>query len=434
MFGQKNKMIKLLQVEIQAVRHQVDVLMLPVTASNKRIRKNNYMTYASQVEAIKEKYNANADYGNAMTGTIIDTRTAFICGQGINIVSDDEATGEWVKKFLDDNDLNGTKLISMVQESEMEGKQLIVLKPTKEQVEVKLFSWTTNKYTVNTAKDDYEKIKSVTYKTDDGDTHKVEIDRAVYVKVGGSDNCINDTPPRIASVLTQIDNYERALYDLREGNHLFGYPTPCFLTTSDQQSTTIQKAIDKNAWKVGQTYVGTAKMYYPAPPDVYSGLDKEMSLNIKLISSRTGLPVHWLGWTDLMSNRATATELRDFVVAGTMKERLIWTEKITEMIQKAMTLAKDSSIDGAVYDPDGFTVTLPYITLEQVKALSETWLPLKENNVISMGTYRNMIPGIEPDEEARKIQEEKDSSKVDIEKSLLIDKSKVIDKQGEDDE
>ncbi|GAG78234.1 unnamed protein product, partial [marine sediment metagenome] len=47
-------------------------------------------------------------------------------------------------------------------------------------------------------------------------------DKFVYVKLGGSPDRLNLVPPLIANVLTDIENFSRAKYDMRKNNHLFG--------------------------------------------------------------------------------------------------------------------------------------------------------------------------------------------------------------------
>jgi len=52
-----------------------------------------------------------------------------------------------------------------------------------------------------------------------------------------------------------------------------------------------------------------------------------------------------------------------------------------------MTIATENGYAGAVYDPDGFEVTLPLISLSTIQSLISVWLPLQQNDVISMATY-----------------------------------------------
>ena len=388
---------KKLQAIQEGERQLRSILTAPSIQVQKSVRKNQYITYQEQIIAIDDKYNCIADYGSGIVPTIIDTRTDLIAGEGVNINTQNEQVKEWIKNFCNVNKIE-TKILDMVQISEMEGRCLIVLYIEGDQVKIKLYRHLISQYQPDCKNGELVNI-SMTDK--DGNAKKINKDVCVYIKTGGVIDR-PETPPRIASILTQIDNYERALYDMRESNHLFGFPTPAFETSDPAEAATIRNWIQQTKWKIGNSFIGGAKMYYPQPPNSYESLTKEMSLNLKIISSRTGIPVHWLGWTDLMSNRATAEELQEFISTGTKKERLIWRCGVKELIVKAMALAYDYGLPGALYMPDDFTVDMPDISLSKIEALNNTWLPLQQAGVISMDTMRNMIPGINPLEESSK--------------------------------
>ena len=207
--------------------------------------------------------------------------------------------------------------------------------------------------------------------------------------------CLSEDPnPCIAAVLTECEYADRTLYDLRFNNHLYGVVTPNIKTADTQMADKVRNDIDKTKWKPGRSIVGP-EISFPAPPNAGDNVAKELSLYLKKISSRTGIPVHWLGWTDLMSNRATATELRDFISMSIRDDKIRHREFIRDIILKAMVIAVDSGVDGAVIDED-FTVDIPDVSAETVKALSETWMPLYEDKIISKFDIQNKIPGINP--------------------------------------
>ena len=114
---------------------------------------------------------------------------------------------------------------------------------------------------------------------------------------------------------------------------------------------------------------------------------------------------------------------------ATKKERLIWIEKLKEIIRKAMILAVDSGIEGAVNDPDGFELDLPIVSMEKMKALSETWLVLYQESLISRAEIQNKIPGIDPIVTNKQIEKEKEEALKN--NPLAFDNMKV--KEEEDD-
>lgn len=415
---QRNKIkdkqiVKSQKKKILALEGQIDILnttVVNVLNTQKTMRKNNFQTFESQTSAIYQMFNGTADYGSDLMRALIETRVALICGEGINIHAKGK-TAKFIQKFIDDNQLNGYRLLNMVQSGEMEGKQLLVLLPDEEMIKVRQFSWYVNKYTIKTNKRDNDDIINISYRDDDDKPHTISIDKSVYVKLGGSEDKVNDTFPRIGTVITQIENYDRALYDLRANNHLFSKLTPYWKTETQAEAKAINNAVNGGEWELGKGYAGTGAFSIVGPPlGALESLKGEMSLNLKLISSTAGVPVHWLGWTDLMSNRALADELEQFVDLATKKERLIWIEKLKEVIRKAMILAVDSGIEGAVNDPDGFELDLPIVSMEKMKALSETWLVLYQESLISRSDIQNKIPGIDPIVTNKQIEKEKEEA------------------------
>jgi hypothetical protein len=135
-------------------------------------------------------------------------------------------------------------------------------------------------------------------------------------------------------------------------------------------------------------------------------LKEDLLINLRAVSSSTGIPIHWMAWPELMSNRATAENMMEMIAAATRKERLIYEEAFTEMIRRSMDMAIDQGYEKNNIIGD-FEVKLPLISVTMVKALSETWLPLQQNDVISMATLRNKVAGIDPMYEDKQIKIEK---------------------------
>ncbi|MDP4879928.1 MAG: hypothetical protein NWR36_08580, partial [Opitutales bacterium] len=66
-----------------------------------------------------------------------------------------------------------------------------------------------------------------------------------------------------------------------------------------------------------------------APAAGGTSLTTEINTIAKIISGATGIPIHYLGFTDLMSNRATAEDLAELVNVTTSHEREAWKSGIT---------------------------------------------------------------------------------------------------------
>lgn len=392
-------------------RDRIDPLTGQRTANTTRqIRKNNFGTYSKQVYQIRDNYNAVTDYGASMTKSIIDMRVAFICGGDISVSA---GPGQkWVDKFLKDNNLNGSGLIDIVELAEKEGKNLFIIRRegtgADAPIKYKLIPWTEIEYDV--IFDQYRDPVKVEIKGKESDSEKIIKQRTYiqdefeYIYYGGCLDDINISPPRIASCLTQIENYERALYDLRENNHYFGRTTPLIQTKDARDANYVQQKINDTDWTIGKYLVGplNGKMLSPGI-EALEAIKGEMALNAKVISTVTGLPVHWIGWTDLMSNRATAETLDEIIKFATKKERLKLVEGLKRVIYKAAAKARAGGQTVPEFEVE---IELPNITSADLKALMEVYYPLWVDKIISTQFLRGLIPDIDPDQEKKQIEKE----------------------------
>jgi hypothetical protein len=420
---------------IQAIGEgeRLDVLTSGVTSVNYAptgdtyIDKNNYPTYTKQVQVINQMYNNETDYASELTKSVIDTRLSFIGGAGISVKGTSKKTVEFVTKFLEFNKLlKGSELLNVIKIGEMEGKCLIKLKPSKfhgkDVIRTISFDWYNNPYDVEMINKEVTKItlakggeRGVKSKGTDNNQN-VPIDEAIYVKLGGSPDRVNETPPKLAVILTDLVNMSRAKYDTRGNNHLYGRPQWVGLTNTAAEAKALNNTINGKDMTRGKSYVGTAReVFYLEPSGKAQGvLEKEILLLARIISMNTGIPIHWLAWPDLMSNRATAENMLEMINAATVQERLIWEEGLTELTRKAMVMGFEKGMEGAVNDPFGFELKLDLVSYANLKQIQDTWIPLAEGDYVSKQTAMSLIPGIDPVKEAKLIEKEKEKRMEDM--------------------
>jgi len=421
MTSTKKRLVSM-QAQLEGQAAQMDVLISPITASQTaeaEENKNNYKSYDAQVAQTYKMYDALADYGSEILRGIVESRVSFISGEGIS-VDGPKPTMKFIDKFLYLNKLRGSRLLSMVQTGEMEGKNLVILSPDRKPklykneiipgyVKARSFSWYVNKYVVQVNQFDTDEITKITYadKTDEKKVKSIPIKQAVYIRLGGSPDKLNDTPSRIHNVLTQIENASRIELDLRKNNHLFAKIMPTWKTTTPTEAKGIRDDVNSDNWELGKSYAGTADFSLTGPPlGASDALSTEFVLCLKIISAMTGIPIHWMAYPELMSNRATAENLLEVVHGATVKDRLIWEEGLKDIILKAMDLAIAEGWEDNSIKKD-FVLKFDMVSLATLKALSETWLPLQMANVISMSTLRSKVPGIDSNEEKQLIEKEK---------------------------
>jgi hypothetical protein len=444
-FWNRNK-IKRVKGQIQALTEgqRQDILVAGGASEaqgSDNIDKNNYATYSGQVNTINDMYNNRTDYGGEFLRSLIDFRVATIAGANISVMSTikgkkGEELVKWINDFFSFNKYHGSRLIEDVTVSDMEGKCLLTVKPIAEfkNIRIRSYAWYKTPYDVEMHENDNQRIKSVAYQPNEGEA-KVDLGKPheiIYIKTGGSPDRINFTVPRIANCLTEIENISRTRYDLRKNNHLFGKSFLNFQTNDLKEAKALNNIINAIQWVIGKAYAGTAKASYVEPSGkAQEVLMKEIIQGIKIISLNTGIPVQLLAYPELLSQRSTAENMLEMVNAATIKERTKWEEGLEETVRKAMAMAFEKGW-APMNEPNGFVIKLDLISYANLKQISETWLPLMLEDVISMDTLRSLLPSIDPQREKKLIEAQKQEN---IDRfSDSISQMRQEDEDTEDDE
>ena len=424
--NQKGRVTKL-ENEVHSLQHLVKDNIFSLTDAATSYRGNAYSSYAEAVAEIDRKYRGVADWGVVQTGNIIDLRAAFIIGDGITVSAKEEGAEleiEWTERFLEYNDLDMEVAQEFAKEAEIEGKIALKLaleedkdakKEGGQMVSVRFISWTDKKYEIiSNPKDylDYQKLKWKPTGQTKGET--LEAKEFVYKKFGGRISKPNEAAPKIMKCLTQIDGLDKAERDWRQINHIFAGPV-LYAECADGKTVAIALAAlaDKN-FKINKILAGTFKLYF-LTLDIkgIESIERESINLIKMISGTTGIPVHFLGFVDLMSNRATADSLIDMINAGTTKERQTWIGAYEETIRKAMVMynqgaGKLQMSKEQQLDPDKIKVDIPIITQKHYDRLEKIFLPLYITGKLSDETFYAMVPGLDVKVEMeRKAEKEK---------------------------
>ena len=426
--SQKGRVTKL-ENQVKSLQHLVKKDILSLTAEDATYVGNKYNNYSEAVEEIDKKYNGTADWGVLQTGNIIDLRAALIINEGIKIVKKAEgadAEVEWAERFLEYNDLDKEVAQEYAKEAEIEGKIAIKLELEKvedgeeeeQMVSARYISWLTKKYEIETSPQDYLKFEKLTWKpqgNDKGET--LEAKNFVYKKFGGRVNKPNEAAPKIMKCLTQVENLDKALRDWREINRIFAAPILNVTVEDGKEAKLVQDALDNKNWKLKKIFVSTAEMKY-AQFDVggVESIENEITINAKMVSGTTGVTVQYLGFADLLKNRSTSQDLREMLVATTMKERETWKGAYEEMITKAMNLYNDEvnakMSKGKKLDPSKIGVDIPLVTKEKWENIEKIFLPATLAGKLSDETFLEQIPGLDMDKE-RQRKEEKEQSELE---------------------
>lgn len=367
---------------------------------------NEYLTYGVQVAETYRKYNGQSAYGCASVRVIVDTRTAFIAGEGIALATDDEKFSAWAQSFLRDSKLSGSGFFEAVMGTEMTGRALFMMTSRLGTFPlVKRIAYKGEAYRISS--------DGRTVYLKEGNTERAyPAERFLFIRTGGDDTGQDEPTTRVGLVLTDCENYERALKEIRLTNYTTSRITPTFKTESDSETTSLTANLKTAGWRIGQAFVGKAAFKYEgAPTSALDNLKTELSSTTKNISAVTGVPVHWFGWTDLMSNRATAEDLYQMIANATSRERTLIAEGMYDLIVKAQASYIDAGgTDISAINRD-FTVTIPSIDYGRFESLVRALSVAYNDKAISIDDYRSYIPGIDPLETKRAVEAATEANK-----------------------
>jgi len=394
--------IKEMRSQISELQHSISIL-LGDNVTQSTTRGNPYPNFKSAIVEMAKKYEGTATWGVQQIRNIIDVRAAFTIGQGIKLVQKDGSQTEsremkFLKEFVQLNDLDEEGPIDLAKESEIEGRCLVKLfaNTEKKQIEYRFISYSVNSYKIETDPEDYKKYLKANYRnTATQKDVSLESKDFIYKKFAGRIEKVNDIMPKVAMVLRQCEDLDKALSDWREMNKLFASPTPYFECLTEEAAKKMQTALQLLNWKIGKAFAGTAKFSLVGITDSgKDSLEKEIITNAKMISGAVGVPVHFLGFPDLMSNRSTSTDLFEFIMASTAKERGVWAGFYEELFDKAIEKANTDLKTNL--EPGKVKAEILQVSDAKIQELASVWLPLYTGGVIDLDYMLSKIPDVDP--------------------------------------
>lgn len=430
--------------QLQHAMEAIDVLTYRPEADEATSYKGNpYRSADKQVIELSRKYEGLADWGCQIARNMIDTRAAFTIGSGIKIYPKDEREPaerelSWCNRFIDHNNLDEEIPQDWAREAEIEGKFLVRLigNPAVKNpapfpngmVEVRYIPWTAHKFEIRTQDGDYATYAEAVYRVDGmAEEIKLQPPEFVFKRFGGRTHKVNDVAPRLGAVLGQMENLDKALWDLRRINHLFASPTPWANAENAAEAQQLDAALRGINWKIGKLLVtGGLKNFELRSTDAagVENLLKEVTVLAQILSGCSGVPVHFFGFPELLSNRATADNLLEMIIAATSRERRIWVGAYEELLQKAMTMANERFQAGL--NPDLVGVDIPLVSSAKLKELTEVWLPLYLGSAISLETLLARVPEVDVQKELDRIKNEREES--------LAQTAAIMEDAGDDDD
>lgn len=418
-FGTKKQ--KALEAEVKSLRAAVqnfefDPASGTYNSDLPAFRGNTYAGDLAMINAVNSAYNGESAWGVNLVKSIVEIRAAMVggaagveVGVAMNYKQDAQKEMEFCQQFMRDSGINQDTQMEWAIEGGIDGRCMFELYNTLEEKKVKIkarffpFFGGLNapRYTVKTDPMDYTNILGADVSSPNGGTPRtIAPARMVYRKFGGRKSCINQSSPLVGHVLPQVEAIDKGLRDWREINSLYANPTPVVIVDNaadaEPQYTMMTQTLK---WRIGKLLViggGDYKLVGPENGGVES-IEKEITVALKIISGTTGIPPHFLGFPDLMSNRATADGLLEMMFAATARERTAWLEAYTELFRKAIMLYNRYSGDSL--NPDAVHAILPENTQTRLRQLVDVWLPLFESKAVTRKTFLKRVPDVDAEKE-----------------------------------
>ena len=371
---------------------------------------NGYIDYLSQCSELYRMLEGAAAYGAEQTRSILSYRTSFLSGEGARVSADTSRLKDWIDDWMRAQGLTGRSLTDAVSESEVVGHVLWTIDDEGRAVCHPAFvgydGWTGARMTPYALGYDWAqpvwwpqfdglRLEGISRRssTTGGDYEpwlETSRDRLVYIRTGGHGNVARFPAPttRLGLAIDSLKNYDRAVRQARQINDTSTRQSPTWEihpTDDATDETELREYLSTEGWDIGAPIVSRAKFSVVGSPTApVETLQREAGMVVKDLSAVTGVPPHWLGYTDLLANRATADSLFEAIAASTHVERLAWEQGLTDMIGHARRV-----LGGPAGD---FRVTLPLLSFRQFAPRNESLLALHQAGIISPDDVRSQLP------------------------------------------
>ena len=411
------------------LRSKIQALFQVVSNSNSIFTSSeveeNVKNFYNSLTLIYRGMNNLLEFGNSGIQNVITYRRSWIMSKDTKVSCEDEyeAEEEWIEAFERHNKMNILRQ-RFATNGEIEGKVLIVLMvdAASQMIVPRVFNFVDYFYEIDF--NEFGEPVQVRY-TLGNKEYKVGPDRFIYCTMTMSENYLDHriTPSSVFFVLEQIINSDKAYQNWRYVNDRFAKTTPMFEMETWQDASKVSQILNGKSedltnphergkkWKVGEGLAFAKGKSYTLDfnADGIESLKGEITACAQKISGHTGIPIFLLGFPELIGGgRATAEEMAEAITNKTITERIIWEEKLKEVYSKAMILSNEYF--GTTLNPDCISVRIPPVSLAEINSMITTYESAVDKKYISKRTFRDMLPGIDNDEEEERLAEENASA------------------------
>ena len=405
---------------------------------------NEYQDRETQIQETVDMYGAGTDIGSDLVKRIINVCAALKIPNGLDIEGGDDNSPErkYIQDFINVNQLNEGVATELSREAEKQGQCLVRLLWDKSdnQVKIKYMSWLKYKYwvqpigvgnlippyktwwdEVNTDSEDPE-VSSINIPA--GDMQGEEMAFVAFNRIINNDETVEGSST-ISNILSRLDDIGNDLIYWRKSNKLYAHPTPAVKIEDADEAESLHSKITSAGWTLGQMLVSSGDLKMVVPDNFYETIKEAILLNLQLISGATGLAVSWLGFPDLMSNRAVADSLGEPLEIVAANDITLWKSFYEQMFDNVITIRNNN------LGSEGGTKLKTGIIKPRLKPMSDRiwqqlvklWMPAAEKEIISRASFHDKIPGFDVSEEAVRMKEQ---TKVDDEREIKKAEAGVV--------
>jgi len=429
-----------LKAQVQEQAKQVQELRLTVVdilTATKTIGEdesgNQYTDKRLAIQAIYRKYRDEDEWGCQLMQRIINHRMSMVLPYGVKVMPaegfDAETAADemaFVEAFMERNDFDSME-DKLCRQGEMEGEVLVLMSWDDNPYEVgdvtydgmPIISrrlWSVKQWDTILNKDDPDKIEKVVM-----DGGKVEL-KPGEPWVLAAFNATSYAPdfqattntdavmklrgmPVAAFCLTNAENMDKGMVNWRKVNRYFGNLTPFIQSDSPSETVQIQATIEKSGWRVGKLVVGRGYKLVGPDTDVSQLLYTEVRANAQMLSVTTGIPIHQLGFPDLIGGGRATSESMTEIDTISLNDMGTWWNFYHQLFAMAIT-ERNKKLPNKQLNPNAVEPKLLPSGTQAWGRIKDVFLPAGVNGLISKKLFLKQLPDVDVEEEMKQMAAE----------------------------
>lgn len=386
---------------------------------------NTYNSHSTQTIELISKYQAKAEYGSTLVKRLVNVAASLQIPNGVELEGKDtDAEYAYLKTFIEVNQLNEGVAIQLAKEAQFHGQVLVTLKwdPEKNMVKIYYMPWSEYDYKVQPiGLSNLTGPYKITWGEDEDQKSLEGIDIAFVAFNVVHDGVHIEGFPTLGGLLMRIEAVSKDLIDWRTSNKLYAHPTPIFTCETQSEVDDLTSTLTSEGWTVGTAIAFRGKFVLAAAPNYHKTIVDSIETNVKLISGGSGVAISWLGFADVMSNRATAESLGEPLEIVAASDMATWRSFYEELFDNVITFRNNNIDSEQVLKTGMVKPKLKPMTDRQWKKLKDIFLPAAKSNLLTREGFLDEIPGFDLKKELDRIEEQEEEANIDLDQTEEVE-------------